>query len=367
MKTRENVLAVLNGEEPDWIPWLADLDYWYYALLRDNALPQKYHGDGIFQLHRDLGVGYYLQGYFPFQPVYDGVNCVETRDEEWRFVEVTTPVGNLQSVRKYMRDSYSWGFVEHLIRDWKDLRVLRYLFEHTSFIPDYQVAEKRYELIGKNGVVVGYPPRTPFMQLVAMDAGIETVVYSIMDAPEEFDQTMEVMEEKYDEAMEIVLESPVEIIEFPENLSSEVVGKKYFRKYLKPIYERWNQRIKASSKYSGIHFDGTLKGLIREVSQTGFSFLEAVTPSPAGDIPFHEMVNWVEEETILWGGIPGGYFSDIEMNDDEFEELVISFLEVIKSNPTRHVLGVSDQVVPGSRWQRIKKVSQLIKEFGKII
>jgi hypothetical protein len=367
MNIRENVLAVLNGKKPDWVPWLGDLDYWYKALLRDSILPLNYRGEGIFQLHQDLGVGYYLQGYHPFQPVYDGVNAVETEDENWRIIEVTTPIGNLRSVRKYLRDSYSWGFIDHLINDWRDLEILRYLYEHTSYIPDYQLAEERYELIGENGVVVVYPPRTPFMQLVAMDAGIETVVDCTLYAPEEFDHTMYVMEQKYDQATEIVLASPAEIIEFPENLSSEVVGKRFFNKYLKALYMRWNQKIKDAGKYSSIHFDGTLRGLIREVSQTGFSFLEAVTPAPVGDISFDEMAEWVNEETVLWGGIPGGYFSDIQMNDADFEKYVISILEIIKSRPTRYILGVSDQVVPGSRWERIKRVGQLVEQHGKIV
>jgi hypothetical protein len=366
MSVRSDVLAVLNGKIPEKVPWLGDLDYWYKAILRDGDLPEKYQGDGIFQMHRDLGVGYYLQGYFPFKPVYNGVNVVETEGEKWRVVEVTTPIGKLRSLRKYSWDSHSWGFLEHLIKNWRDLEIFRYLYEHTTYISDYELANARFDLIGDNGLVVCYPPRTPFMQLVAMDAGIETVVDCIMEAPEEFDHTMEIMERKFDEATELVLDSPAEVIEMPENISSEIVGKRFFNKYLKNIYTRWNSKIKAKGKYSGIHFDGTLKGLIKDIASTGFNFLEAVTPAPVGNLSYDDLPNWVEEETILWGGIPGGYFSDIEKNDEEFDNFVICLLEIIRTNPQKFILGVSDQVVPGTRWERIKRVSELVEEFGRI-
>lgn len=366
MSVRNDVLSVLNGQKPERIPWLGDLDYWYKAQIKNGVLPEKYQDKGIFKMHRDLGVGFYLQGYFPFKPVYEGVNVVETEDEKWRIVEVTTPIGQLRSLRKYSWDSHSWGLVERLVKDWRDLKILRYLYAHTFYLPDYNLANARYELIGDEGVVVGYPPRTPFMQLVAMDAGIETVIRCIMEAPEEFEQTIHVMEKKYDQASELVLASPVEVIEMPENISSEVVGKKFFDKYLLDIYSRWNSRIKAAGKYSGIHFDGTLKGLIREISATGFTFLEAVTPAPVGNISFEDLLNWVEKDTILWGGIPGGYFSEIEKSDDQFDSFVIDLLAIIKLHPSRYILGVSDQVVPGSRWERIKRVKTLVEKFGKI-
>ena len=70
----------------------------------------------------------------------------------------------------------------------------------------------------------------------------------------------------------------------PENLSSESVGKKFFKRWVQPFDTYWTGRIRDAGKHSFIHIDGTLRGLIRECSQTGFNVLEAVTPGPVGDI-----------------------------------------------------------------------------------
>jgi hypothetical protein len=90
----------------------------------------------------------------------------------------------------------------------------------------------------------------------------------------------------------------------PENLSSEVVGKTWFNRYVRPHDERWVRRIRDAGKHSFIHIDGSLRGTIREASETGFDVLEAVTPGPVGDIAIEDIHNWVELQTIIWGGIP---------------------------------------------------------------
>jgi len=60
MNERERALAVLSGKKPDLIPWYADLAYWTTYLNTDNLIPVKYKGDGMYQLNRDLGTGFYL-------------------------------------------------------------------------------------------------------------------------------------------------------------------------------------------------------------------------------------------------------------------------------------------------------------------
>ena len=53
----------------------------------------------------------------------------------------------------------------------------------------------------------------------------------------------------------------------PENLSSEVVGKRLYKKYVRAARQHWAQRIRDAGKFSFVHMDGTLRGLIREVAR----------------------------------------------------------------------------------------------------
>ena len=207
-----------------------------------------------------------------------------------------------------------------------------------------------------------YLPKSPFMELVALKAGIEAVTYALTDAPEEFAETLAVLTRKHGEAAQIALDSPAECLMIPENLSSESVGKRMYHKYVRSYEAHWIERIRLAGKYSYIHIDGTLRGLMREVSQAGFAVLEAVTPEPSGDIPVEELWKWADPGTIIWGGLPGVMFSDL-VSDAEFDAFVIRVLGVFKTSP-RYVLGVADQVPPYARWERIARVRELVEQHG---
>lgn len=363
MNERERVLAILNGRQPDQVPWYADLDYWMGYMLKEGKWPERWQGDRLVEANRELGAGFYLQGYFPYKEVYDGVDVrVEDRGDV-KITRVKTPYGDIQQVEQWLSDSYCWAWPEHFVKSWRDLKPLAYMFQHTYYMPDYGLAARRRELIGDNGIVLCYLPRSAFMVMVVLLAGIEAVTYSIADAPDEFEETYTALRQNLETACEIAVNSPAEVLMIPENLSSEVVGKALYRRYVEPHHRRWVQRIKEAGKFSCVHVDGTLKGLIREVSETGFTFLEALTPHPVGDLAVEEWERWVAPDTVMWGGIPGVYFTDL-VSDQEFDAFVIRLLKTMRRLP-RYVLGVADQVPPRSRPERIARVRPLVDKYGR--
>jgi hypothetical protein len=219
------------------------------------------------------------------------------------------------------------------------------MIEHTRYEPDYSLALLRGKQVDGIGVVLVYTPKTPFMQLTALDAGIVNVVSISSSAPEAFSETIALMHKKFSEAVEIAVSCPADIVMIPENLSSEMVGRRYFELFMRDIQREWSEKIKAAGKFSCIHMDGTLKGLLREECAVGLSFIEACTPAPVGDVPVKDWHTYREGgDTILWGGIPGVYFTE-KTSDEEFESFLKETLSVMRSEG-RYVLGVADQVPP---------------------
>ena len=45
------------------------------------------------------------------------------------------------------------------------------------------------------------------------------------------------------------------------------------------VHERNAARVREAGKFSCVHLDGTLKGLLRQVASAGFTFIEAMTPA----------------------------------------------------------------------------------------
>jgi hypothetical protein len=260
-------------------------------------------------------------------------------------------------------ESFSEAPTTHLIRTVKDLAVMRYIYAHSTYLPEYSELERRRPLIGDQGVLLAYLPRSPFMDFTAELAGIQHITEMWMDAPKELEETLRLGEINRDQAAAIAVACPAECLMIPENLSSEAVGRRFFEAYLRGYEERWVARIHQAGKHSFVHMDGTLRGLLRQISSVGFDIVEAATPVPVGDLTFPEMRQLAGPNLILWGGIPGIYFTPL-VSDGEFDRFVQEVLGVMTTEP-RYVLGVADQVPPDGLRRRVARVAELVERYGR--
>ena len=352
MTERERVLSILQKKQPDQLPWCADLTYWTHGMETDKTYPEEYrdtwYDNGFQKLHRDLGIGFYLQGYEPFSAQH---RRIRSNGRE------------LTEISEYSSKSYSWGVLKHLVEDAEDLKFYCEMLEDTVYTPNYELAEKRYETAGDNGVVLCYTPKSPLMRLVALESGVENFTYMLLDEEETVLDCLKRMEKKFDEACELVVKSPAECIMIPENITSECV--KPFYELMEGYHKKWTDRIRAAGKYSFVHQDGTVRGLIGELSKrSGFDVIEAVTPKPVGDVTLEEARELVLPETIIWGGMPGGFFREDSLSDADFDAHLMHCIEVMTKSPN-YVLGVADQVVPGSTVRRLRRVRELVDQYGK--
>jgi hypothetical protein len=340
------------------------LDYWATALIGRGEKPQDFkQSDAYLDWHRDLGVGFYLQGYFPFRSIIERCRVREWTEGNQRRRQIETPYGTLQETWTWLPESFAEAPTEHLIKSAADLHAYRYCHENTRYEPDFAIAERRCEQVGEMGVVLCYLPKSPLMQLIALDAGVNTVFEILAEAEEEFRHALEVVRRSHDAAASIAVESPAEVLMIPENLSSECVGKKYYAMFIRDYEETWARRIREAGKYSCIHLDGTMKGLLHEACATSLTFIEALTPAPAGDLEIEQWAEWSgNSRTILWGGLPGIFFTEL-VSDEEFDAHVRRVLEVMRSEP-RYVLGVADQAPPDGLERRVRRVQELVELHG---
>ena len=364
MNNRERILSLLKRTAPDRLPWAGDMDYWYHSTKTRGALPEQYWGDGYFQLNHDIGSGFYLQGFGPYRTHTPGITFSERREGDNLIRTMHTPAGDLTEIQQWLPTSFSWGYSKHYVHTAADLPAFKAYLESLEFTPAYEEAIRRRGIIGDNGVVLVYTPRSPFMEMVTTYIGIVSLVYLLVDAPEAMAEIFTIMEKKHDIAAELAVNAPVDCVMIPENLSSEVVGASYYKRYLRPYERKWINRIREAGKFSFIHMDGTLKGLLKHVAETGFDVIEAVTPLPCGDISMEAAMAEVEgRDTILWGGLPGLIFTPT-FPEADFRQHTIDMIRLMTRRPN-YVLGVADQVPPDGLLERVAAVAPLCDAYGQ--
>ena len=365
MNERERVLAVLGGKIPDKIPWFADLSYLYDSMKTRGILEDRYNGDeGYVRFHKDLGAGLCFYAPFLWKIEYaGGIKYYESETDGVKTFIFNTPEGNIRSEQKYLPTTYTWAYTEHFVKDIKDLYIMLYIFENIKYIENYKDFNKIDMLWGDAGIPVGLAPISvsPIQKLLTRWAGIENTLCIFMDNRDEFEEIIGRLKSSEDEVFEILKRSPARLIEFPENLSSEITGKTFFEKYSFDYYRKRINQLHDAGKYVSIHIDGTLKGCLPLLEKAGFDVAEAVTPAPVGDIEVENLRNTAGDKIILWGGLPGALFSPI-YSESLFEEHLKNVLSTL-STDSRFVMGVADQVPPDGLISRVKKVRDMIEKW----
>jgi len=370
MNLLERLLAVFSGEKPDVMPWFADLTYWYRARLYYGDLPTKYLGErGCIRLYRDLGCGAHEELYnLPGTVSYYGVKRVTitetlrdgTTINEQRY---ETPRGSIKSVTKFVPKSVSSAYIKYAVETKQDLRVLQYIYKNQEFKPDYSLQYDRLENWDGLGFVSSLPPRTPFQRLIVVWAGVTNTIKLMMREPEELEETIQVMSEADDPIYEAICESPAPGVYFGENITSDIISPGIFKKYHAPYYKMRARQLHAAKKIIYVHIDGTLRGVLPLMEETDVDCAQSVTPAPVGDVPVEDLRKIAGSKIILWGGLPGVYFSRL-YSEKTLREMAI---DVIRHHleGNKFIMGVADQVPPDGDITRVRMITELVEKEAR--
>jgi len=356
---RNDLLNRLNGKVGP-LPFFADLSYYYFSRKCLGKLPRQFEGiNGEIAFYKQHDAGMYILESFPF-PFHihftNNVKYEEKRDREGMFAVYQTEIGTLTSYQRFLE--FSFAYTEHFIKCVEDLFIMAHIFESMRYSPNYAQVTEADEKVGDAGFLLAAAPIcvAPVQKLLSRWAGVEKTVELFCDYPDEFTECVTRMENAQNDVISILAKCPLEIIAFPENLSSEVSGH-FFTQHNMPYYKRVNEYLHSYGKRTAIHIDGTLKPCLSKLHNAGFDIAEAITPDPVGDLKPEDLRACAGPEIILWGGLPGSLFTS-QFSEKEFCDYVV---RMINLNDPKFILGVGDQVPPDTVEGRIRLVSQIIK------
>lgn len=358
----ERILSVMNREKPDRTPWFADLSYLYSSMVSLGTLDDKYKGEiGYLEFHRDLGAGICFYAPFPWTLAYsEKIEYKTSISGNTRVSVFSTNVGDICCEERFLPKTYSWAITKHYVESLNDLRIMEFIHKNTFYKENYSEFLRVADLWGDAGIAVAMPSisSAPLQKLLARWAGVENTVGIYMEDSDEFEAILEEISEAESPIFDILCESPCEYVEFAENLSSEVTGDSFFKKFNMPHYIKQNKKLHEAGKFTGIHIDGTLKPCLSMLSGCGFDIAEAVTPFPIGDIKIKDLRKEAGDKLIIWGGLPGVLFSPL-YSEEQFRSHLEELLETFPPG-AGFILGVADQVPPDGLISRIKLVREII-------
>ncbi|MFN0171432.1 MAG: uroporphyrinogen decarboxylase family protein [Bryobacteraceae bacterium] len=369
MTERERLLAVYRGETPDRVPFFLDLSHWFYQRNQvpfDLSTALMEPDWPLLDYHRKVCAGFYAPNLISFfDASYPAdVNATTTRENMEFGPEITwrieTPVGVIERRRRWEEESYSWSISRWGVSTVDDLRVLAYALSRLQFRPAFHRYEQWKKAVGDLGVLylpLGY---SAIGHLLSYWAGVERTIYLAADSPMEFEEAVSAINHNLLHCVEVLCQSPAEVIFLGDNFSSDIQSPRFFGKWSAPFYRETARRIRAAGKFSAVHVDGRLSGLLSAFGEIGVDCIDAVTPAPMGDLTPEECRDEAGPQLILSGGVPPPAWIE-PATDDDFRDAVGQWLALRARSP-RLVAAAGDQVPPGALEHRIGIMREMVEQ-----
>ncbi len=332
MTNRQRFFRVLEGKPTDRVPFFPDITTWYQAsrlglgteqhflpgqyipddaplYQHDSLLPDQLSHLRFTDFYREFDWGLPVHIYDWYEERYRG-NIEKTIADEnhQRTVTWKTPRGNL--VRTYKLDAEgSWSEYGHMVKDLRDLDIIRYIIENTVYIPRFDRVEQFLSETEGFGVCDIVLFRSPFGKLIHEYMGFEAAVYALYDYEQIIMDFLEFQEYHDIRFVNLASNAPGTIIIISDHADENLISPPLYHRYCIPFYRKACAIIHRAGKYASTHLDGNFKGYLPFIGETGFDLLDGCTPAPMFNYEVEELAASLTSGMSCYCGIPASLFT----------------------------------------------------------
>ncbi len=355
---------VVFGESRGRIIWQPRIGCWVTDKeFAGEPFPAPFTGMDLYQIYRELGCSARLYEFNAcFRRIEHPAVRITTRELNATDTETTieTPVG--KQVRVLHRTSSSWHPITYKweVTTEDELKVATWREENTTWEWDQAKYDELQETIGDLGAPTMFMPRMNVQSLYIERMGSQNGIYAIHDWPDTTEAFFRALDESHDRLIDVINVSPIDIINFGENVHAGTLPPKWFRKYHLPACQYRAERLHSAGKFVCSHWDGDVRALLPFARETGLDGIEAVTPYPQGDVTLEETKEAFGDEVFLLDGIPAIYFD----RTFSVETLAECTQRIIDLFAPKLVLGISDEISSTGDLERIRVVGEIVDAYN---
>jgi len=355
---------IVFNESGGKIIWQPRIGCWYDdKKFAGEPLPEPYRGMTIHDIYRALGCSARLYDFNTcFKRIEDSRVTQTERQLNETDTEITneTPVGKQVEIRRRTANSSAVIHAKWEVESKEELKVATWREENTTWAWNQQRYDQLKRELGDLGAPTMYLPRMNVQSLYIEKMGVEKGIFAMLDWTDTTHAYFRALHESHDRLIDIINESPIEIINFGENVHSATLSPDLFTKYHLPECRYRCERLHVAGKFVSSHWDGDCGPLLPYARETGLDGIEAITPKPQGDVTLEEVREALGDDMFLLDGIPAVYF------DETFpvEVLVKCTEKIIDLFAPRLVLGISDEISSTGDIERVRIVGDIVSRYN---
>lgn len=398
MNPKERILATLQGNPTDVLPFIPRMDIWYNANKYNDTLPQRFKHASLRDIMDELGWGYhaiipdfkefcrddgdidvglglYHLGRTPYRIKLHNVKRSHYRTRNGKLhVEYETPKGKLTTCVCHDQGMVAAGItlyviLEHALKNADDFPAMIYILENAEVIPEYDAyIEFKDKYIGERGVAVALSAMfaSPVHYLVKELMSMEDFYYTMADDPDAIDMFEEAARPFCDKLFRAALNSPAEVVLSGANYDTSITSPPMFEEYVMPYLKEQADLLHKNNKFLVTHTDGENTGLLPLYLQSGFDIADSICPYPMTKVCLKDTREMFEDAVTIWGGIPSTSTLTSIMEDKVYQE----YIDDIFCNLGRGdhlILSVADTVPPAAKFERLEYLAKKAQEFGPVV
>jgi hypothetical protein len=356
--------AVVFGEADGRIIWQPRILCWYDdRLFSGEGLPERYEGMDLYDVFRSLGCSARLYEFnacfrrIEHPSVTVASRALNATDTE---TTVTTPVGTQTAVHRRSRNSPHPITLKWEVETPDELKVATWREANADWQWDREQYDAWTSRVGDLGAPTMFMPRMNVQCLYIEKMGVENAVYAMFDREAEVAAFFRELSACHDRLIDLIAVSPIEIVNFGENVHAGTLSPDLFLKYHLPECRRRCDRLHEAGKFVSSHWDGDVGPLLPFARETGLDGIEAITPEPQGDVTLEQVREHLGDEMFLLDGIPAVTFDDTY----PVETLVETAERLIELFAPRLVLGISDEISSTGDIERVRVVGEIVDRYN---
>ncbi len=359
---------VIRGSSNGRIIWQPRIQCWISdKIFAGTPIPEPFH-DLVFP--EDLPVFYKMlscsariyefNACFKKQEHPSVIFAEKTISETDRSILIETPVGKQVRVYRKTPNSNRCITIKWEIESKAELKVAAWRAENTSWQWDQAEYERlcaRWETLG---LPTMYLPRVNIQDLYINTMGVEGTVYALQDWADGVSAYVRALDESHSRLIDVINASPIEIVNFGDNIHCGLLTPNLFRQYVLPAYQERCAKLHSAGKFVHAHWDGDTKALLPLAVETGLDGIEAITPKPQGDVTLEEIKEALGEKLFLIDGLPAIFF-DITYPVSMLEEYT---RKLIRLFAPRLILGISDEISSTGEIERVRLAGKIVDDYN---
>jgi hypothetical protein len=374
MTNRERLLAIMGGQPPDRIPWIPRLLLWYNAHVKAGTLPERYRrSDGspwsLRDIERDLGLGTPARDGLVFKTELRGVEVRQRWLNDMELVsEYVTPVGTVTTRfrgsellrQKAIQDLQ----IEFMLKRREDYAVVEYILEHTEYFPTYREYDNYEREVGDDGYPLVNGGDCPFHHWMRALVGYTNAYYHLSDYPREVERLLTLMTQRDKQVVwNLIADSPARLILHGVHFSSQMTPPPIFERFVLPYYQELSALLHSRDKTLCLHGDNDTRQILGHIERAGYDMVECFVTHPMVPTTLAEARAAWGNRVIIWGGVPSAILEE-PYTEEQFEAYVKELFCTIAPGEA-FILGVADNVMPGSKIERVRRITEMVEERGR--